>query len=334
MGKVKSLVTNRRFIVAFAATFMLLSTLFIPTQLAWGSIADDINAWLCGVLRDWCNWIFAAQTDVMRSLGANGVLSAPFETMLASAGEVSMYDIARGVWQVAVLPIGCGVLGLVFTLKLIEISQRMDGNQSFPGVKEVVFLLVFFAVFLFLIQHSFDLMAAIYEVIGLAIDRVEGLFGTGGALDMTAVSIVTGDDDLSALLALLVVAVISWLVVLVAYIVALVVCWARAIQLYVMAAFSPIPLAFLGFEQTRQIGLGYLKSFGAVCIAGLIILILLISFPVILGGIVAVNPGTGTPIDAIANGLTYALQYLAMCILLVLSLVKSGAWARDIASGF
>lgn len=96
MGKVKSLVTNRRFIVAFAATFMLLSTLFIPTQLAWGSIADDINAWLCGVLRDWCNWIFAAQTDVMRSLGANGVLSAPFETMLASAGEVSMYDIARG----------------------------------------------------------------------------------------------------------------------------------------------------------------------------------------------------------------------------------------------
>ena len=139
--------------------------------------------------------------DVMRSLGANGVLSAPFETMLTSAGDVSMYDIARGVWQVAVLPIGCGVLGLVFTLKLIEISQRMDGNQSFPGVKEVVFLLVFFAVFLFLIQHSFDLMAAIYEVIGLAIDRVEGLFGTGGALDMTAVSIVTADDDLSALLA-------------------------------------------------------------------------------------------------------------------------------------
>ena len=114
---------------------------------------------------------------------------------------------------------------------------------------------------------------------------------------MATVSVVTTDDDLSALLALLVVAVISWLVVLIAYIVALVVCWARAIQLYIMAAFSPIPLA-------------------------------------ILGGIVAVNPGTGTPIDAIANGLTYALQYLAMCILLVLSLVKSGSWARDIVSGF
>lgn len=35
-----------------------------------------------------------------------------------------------------------------------------------------------------------------------------------------------------------------------------------------------------------------------------------------------------------ANGLTYALQYLAMCVLLVLSLVKSGSWARDAMSGF
>ena len=334
MDKIKTFASSRPFILAFAATVTALVVLLVPTQCAWASIADDINAWLCGVLRDWCNWIFGAQTDVMKSLGANGVLSAPFETMLTSAGDISMYDIARGVWQVAIVPIGCGVLGLVFTLKLIEISQRMDGNQSLPGVKEVVFLLVFFAVFLFLIQHSFDLMAAIYEVVGLAIDRVEALFGSGGALNMSAVSVVTTDDDLSALLALLVVAVISWLVVLIAYIVALVVCWARAIQLYIMAAFSPIPLAFLGFDQTRQIGIGYLKSFGAVCLAGLIILVLLISFPVILGSIVAVNPGTGTPIDGIANGLTYALQYLAMCILLVLSLVKSGSWARDIVSGF
>ncbi|WP_241159256.1 conjugal transfer protein TrbL, partial [Adlercreutzia sp. ZJ141] len=228
MRTIKTLTDSRAFAYAFVVTFAALCTLLLPIQPAWAAIADDINAWLCGVLRDWCNWIFGAQTDVLRSIGAQGVLSAPFKTMLASAGDISMYDIAHGVWQVAIVPIGTGALGLVFTLKLIEISQRMDGNQSLPGVKEVVFLLVFFAVFLFLIQNSFDLMAAIYEVVGLAIDRVEALFGTGGALDMAAVSVVTADDDLSALLALLVVAVISWLVVLIAYIVALVVCWARA----------------------------------------------------------------------------------------------------------
>ena len=325
---------RRAFAISAATAFALCALLLVPAQPAYADIAGDVNDWLCGLLRDCCNWMFKAQTGVLGSIGANGILSADFAHMLTSSSDLTMHDVARGVWQVAILPIGCGVLGLVFTLKLIEISQRMDGSQSLPGVKEVVFLLVFFAVFLFLIQNSFELMQAIYEVVGLAIDRTIALFGTGGALDLGEVSIVTGDDDLPSLIAMLLVSLVSWLVVLVAYIVSLVVCWARALQLYIMAAFSPIPLSLMALDDTRQIGVGYIKNFAAVCIAGLIILILLVSFPLILGGLVAVNPGTGTPMDSIANGLTYALQYLAMCVLLILSLVKSGTWARDIVSGF
>lgn len=332
--KMREIITDRRFAISALASFAILLILLVPTQYAHAAIADDINDWLCGVLRDCCNWIFSAQVNVLKSIGYEGILGAGFEDMLTTAGSVSMYDIAYSVWQVAILPIGCGILSLVFTIKLIQISQRMDGNQSLPGVKEVVFLLVFFAVFLFLVQNSFELMKAIYAVVGLAIERVSALFGTGGSMDLTAVSIVTTDDDVSALVAMLIVSLISWLVVLVAYIISLVVCWARAIQLYIMAAFAPIPLSLMALDDTRQIGVGYLKNFTAVCIAGLIILILLIAFPIILGGLTAVNPGTGTPIDTVANGLTYALQYLAMCILLILSLVKSGTWARDIVSGF
>lgn len=334
MRRAASMISDRRFLLAFASTLLFATLMLVPASPAYASIADDVNAWLAGLLRDACNWMFTNQVAVLSSIGYEGIIGADFSQMLTTAGDVSMYDIARGVWDAAVLPIGCGVLGLVFTVKLIQISQRMDGNASFPGVKEVVFLLVFFAVFLFLIQNSFDLMASVYEVCGLAIDRVEALFGAGGALDLPEVSVVTTDDDIPSLIAMLVVSLISWVVVLAAYVVALVVCWARALQLYIMAAFAPIPLAFLGMDATRQIGLGYLKSFGAVCIAGVIILVLLISFPLVLGGLTGANPGTGTPADAVANGLTYALQYLAMCVLLILALVKSGSWARDIVSGF
>lgn len=326
-------IKDRRFVLAFAGTFLILSSLMLFPDFAFASIADDINKWLCGVLRDCCNWIFANQINMLKSIGYDGILAAGFDSMLGTAGNTTMYSLVHGVWQVAILPIGCGVLGFVFTIKLIQISQKMDGNASLPGVKEVVFLLVFFAVFLFLIQNSFDLMASIYSITKLAIERVINMFGTGGAIDLNAVSIVTTDDDVAALVAMLIVALISWVVVLVAYIVALVVSWARAIQLYLMAAFSPIPLALMGTEDTRQIGIGYVKNYVAVCLAGIIILVLLISFPIILGGLNAANPGTGTPIDGIANGLTYALQYLAMCILLILSLVKSGSWARDIVGG-
>ena len=323
---------DERFAAAFAATLaVLVAALAVPVP-AYADIGADINSWLCGVLRDTCNWIFNSQVSVLSSIGTGGVLSADFTQMLGNSGTVTMYDVAHGVWEVAILPIGCGVLSFVFTVQLIKISQRMDGNAAMPGVKEVVFLLVFFAVFLFLIQNSFELMRSIYEVCRLAIDRTAGLFGSGSQLSLQAVSITT-DDDVAALLAMLVVALVSWLVVIVAYVVALVVSWARAIQIYVMAAFSPIPLSLMSLDETRQMGVGYLKNFAAVCLAGVIILVLLVSFPIVLGGLNAATAGTGTPIDSVVGGLSYALQYMAICVLLIFSLAKSGSWARDILGG-
>lgn len=85
----------------------------------------------------------------------------------------------------------------------------MDGNASMPGVKEVVFLLVFYAVFLFVLQHSFELMQSVYEVSRIAVSRVSDLFGTGSALDLQTVSITTTDDDVAALLGMLVVALVK-----------------------------------------------------------------------------------------------------------------------------
>lgn len=328
---VKDALSGRAFALAFSATALLCALALAFPAPAFADIAGDINAWLCGILRDTCNWIFSSQADMLKSIGAGGVLSSGFEQMLGSAGTVTMYDLVRGVWEHAILPIGCGMLSFVFTVQLVKVSQRMDGNASMPGVKEVVFMLVFFAVFLFLIQHSFDLMAAVYEVVKLAIDRVVALFGTGMPMDLSAVSITT-DDDAAALIAMLVVALVSWLVVIVAYVVALVVSWARAIQIYVMAAFSPIPLALTSLDETRQMGIGYVKNFVAVCLAGLIILVLLVSFPIVLGGLNAASAGVPV-VDSIVGGLSYALQYLAMCVLLILSLVKSGSWARDIMGG-
>ena len=318
---------------AFSATLVLLALLWATPDVAQASIGDDINKWLCGVLRDTCNWIFGAQVSALKSIGYDGILSKAFDQMLGTAGGVTLYSVARGVWQSAVLPIGCGVLSLVFTVRLIQISQRMDGNASMPGVKEVIFLLVFFAVFLFLVQHSFDLMQSVYEVVRLAITRTVSLFGSGNGIDLEKVSIVTTDDNVASLLAMIVVALLSWVVVLVAYVTALVVSWARAIQLYLMAALSPIPLSLMALDETRQIGVGYIRNFLSVCLAGLIILVLLVSFPIVLGGLNAASPGTGTPIDAVVGGLSYALQYVAMCILLVLSLAKSGAWAKDVLGG-
>ena len=154
--------------------------------------------------------------------------------------------------------------------------------------------------FLFLIQNSFDLMQAVYQVIQLAIDRVTGLFGTGSELDLEAVSITTTDDDIAALVAMLVVALVSWLVVIVAYVAAFVVSWARAIQIYVMAAFSPSCSPLVSLDETRQIWRRVPEELRRRLPAGIIILVLLVSFPIVLGGLNAASVGArgSTPSSA------------------------------------
>ena len=110
--------------LAAAAGLALAVALLVPHP-AFASIADDINSWMCGVLRDTCNWIFAAQARVLASIGVEGVLSKPFSSMLGTAGGTTLAEMARGAWQAAVLPIGCGVLSMVFTVQLVHISQRI-----------------------------------------------------------------------------------------------------------------------------------------------------------------------------------------------------------------
>ena len=214
--------TARLPLAAAAASFaVVLAALLFPRP-AYAGIAEDINAWLCEQLRGICNWIFSGQVQVLASIGYDGILSEGFDQMLGNAGGISMYDIAYGAWENAILPIGCGILSFVFTAQLIKISQRMEGSQSMPAVREVVLLLVFFAVFLFLIQHSFELCQAVYEGDAPCHRADHRPFRRGGPqLDLSEVSLVTQEDDVPSLVAMMLVAVVSWLVVIVAYVVAL-----------------------------------------------------------------------------------------------------------------
>ena len=108
---------------------------------------------------------------------------------------------------------------------------------------------------------------------------------------------------------------------------------ARRELIDMMAALSPIPLALMGLEDTRQAGVSFLRHFAGTCLAGIITLVTLVAFPVVLGGLDAASAGTGTAADSVVGGLSYALQYVAMCVLLIFSLSKSGSWARDALGG-
>ena len=135
---------------------------------------------------------------------------------------------------------------------------------------------------------------------------------------------------------LLIFGLISWAVGLVFYAVSMVVALGRSVQLYVYAAFSPIPISLLGFEEAKQIGIGYLKNFAAAALAGVVMVLILYLYPHLVTAL-AVSGGLGkAEMLGLAQGVEtfdsfgVIIKTIAVLITTMMGLVKSGSWAKEI----
>ena len=135
---------------------------------------------------------------------------------------------------------------------------------------------------------------------------------------------------------LLIFGLISWAVGLVFYAVSMVVALGRSVQLYVYAAFSPIPISLLGFEETKQIGIGYLKNFAAAALAGVVLVLIRYLYPQLVTAL-AVSGGLGkAEMLGLAQGVEtfdsfgVIIKTIAVLITTMMWLVKSGSWAKEI----
>ena len=212
----------------------------------------------------------------------------------------------------------------------MKISQRIDSTSTLPAVKDIVFLAVFYVIFHWLIVNSLDIVTAIYNIFNHITASI--LPSDPTYMNSFDLSGVEADGDyIGGFLMLVLFGLISVLVGAVAYIVALVVAFARALQIYVMAAFSPIPLSLLGFEETRSMGIGFLKNFAAVALAGTIMVFVMYSYPFLLSSVSGVDSGGLAAVATGTNdGLNSLLSVLAISIVYIFALAKSGAWAREL----
>ena len=132
----------------------------------------------------------------------------------------------------------------------------------------------------------------------------------------------------------LIMSVICLLFGIVAFVLGFAMCYVRAWQIYIYAAFSPIPISLLGFEETRQMGIGFLKNFASVCLAGAILLFLFVAYPFVLAGSVS-SLSAGNDIlflmtTSSADSLINLLKGVAISVVLIFMIVKSGGIAKEI----
>ena len=230
--------------------------------------------------------------------------------------------------------VGQSILAFALLMQLVKISQRVDANGTMPVVKEILILAVFFFIGSYLVNHSFDICTAAYDEINKLISEV-----TSNNNRQTIGGIVLGDTtsvDEGAMLGIVIAIMIMWLFSFLGSIIGIALIMARAIQLYVMAACSPIPFSLLLFDETRQMGIGFCKSFLSVCLAGLILAVLMMIYPALIGDVLqaAASPdGTGKYTLDITNYWKASIPIVACSFMYLYALLKSGAWARDILGG-
>lgn len=332
-----------------ALPLTLLVIFLFPTEAhaaGFLGIFPDIPAMIKQWFLDMAAGLFNGYNQMITNLTKGTILTEPFNTLL---GE-DAYSIVEAVHKSAVVPTASTILALFMLVQLVKISQRIDATATLPAVKDIVFLAVFYVLFSWFIQHSLEVLTAIYNTvvndimpaIGSASSQTGFFSGTFTAPDENSV----GDVSIGGCFMVLLVALLSYATGLVAFVVASVVCYARAWQLYVMGAFSSIPIALLGFEETRQSGISFLKNFAAAALSGAIIMFLLHVFPTVLSSLALASapddtsslllglagaattgaPGTGFTILTL-------FEWIALSIVLIIALVKSGSWAKEILGG-
>ena len=292
-----------------------------------GSIVSDLI--VNNILKPICEALLSGFVAFISNITVGGILTASFDSIF---GNSTLYDVVNNVHDSVVVPLAHSILALVMLVQVVKISQRIDATSTMPAVKEIVFLAVFFVIFTWLINQSSEICIAVY-------DTVNQLTVAIGTPSETTIDISLDDSSslsIGTVIGLLAVCGFGFLVGLVAWIVCFVMTYFRGLQLYIYTTFSPIPFAFMGFEETRSFGVNFCKNFIAVCLAGTIMAFALIAFPALATGIVGDSVVLSIAENSVlpsADALLVFVQLLAVEIVLIFVMVKSGAIARDILGG-
>lgn len=316
-------------------------TLLIPHPAYAGILGDFLD--IPGMIKNWLLDITSLTFNLYFGI-INKTLEADFigGSFSVLFGTEEPYHVIEGIYQSAVIPIAQAILGLFMLMQLIKISQKIDATSTLPAVKEIVFLVVSYCIMSWFINNALEVMSAIYDLfnslVGAVADKSQSSSWTTTAIKFT-------DDEASqatigGCVMLLLLGLASVFVGLIAYAVAMVVALARSIQLYVYAALSPIPISLAGFEETKQVTIGFFKNFAAAALAGVIMMLVLYLYPHMVSSLVVDSGGlaqdellklaVGGAGTEVFDCIGAILKWLATSIVVIIGLGKSGGWAKEV----
>ena len=200
-----------------------------------------------------------------------------------------------GIWHVilqingAVKGIGLALLVLFF---LVGVVKTCGSLTDVKRPEHALKLFIRFALAKGVVTYGLDLMMALFDIAQGAMTTIMSASGVGSATKTTLPSeMVTAIEDCGffesiplwavTLIGSLFITVLSFIIILTVY--------GRFFKLYMYTALSPIPLSSFAGQPSQSIGIGFLKSYAAVCMEGAVIILACIIFTKFAGSPPAVD---------------------------------------------
>jgi len=224
-----------------------------------------------------------------------------------------------GIWSVitnlhgALMAVGLGLLVLFFVVGMAKTCS------SFADIKrpEVAFkVFIRFVLAKLAVTNGLELLMKLFEIAQGIVTTVINRAGISGSSEtVLPESIITAIDNTNFMnsIPLWAVTLIGSLFITVLSFIMIMTVYGRFFKIYLYTAIAPIPLSAFAGESTQSIGTSFLKSYAAVCLEGVIIVLGCIIF-----SLFAASPPVVDPADpAVTQVWTYVGELIFNMLVLV-----------------
>jgi len=209
--------------------------------------------------------------------------------------------------------IGLALLVLFF---VIGVMKTCGSITEVKKPEHAIKLFIRFAIAKIVVTYGLDLMLAIFKITQGMVSKIISLANiTGSTNSVLPSSIVTAIEDCGFFesIPLWAVTLIGGLVITILSFIMIMTVYGRFFKLYLYTAIAPVPLSTFAGEPTQSVGKSFLKSYAAVCLEGVIIILSCIIF-----SLFASSPPV---VDANAAAVTQVWSYIGEIVFNMLVLV-------------
>lgn len=242
---------------------------------------------------------------------------------------------ATSIMNTVMKPIGYVILSLFLVLELQKIALKVEstGGNGQLGFELVMKTLIKMALCKFAMDSLSLFLNAITELSLYMTNKIKGLnienIDVKGLYDPQTVIDPVTELDFWVKVGIFIILIFVLLITIGSVVMVQVIVNMRFIEMYVLLAVAPIPIATIPHDEWSSVAKNFFKMFASVSLQGTLIYMVMTFYPYILKSTFQSLEGTKDGMEIL---LKVIIGLLGNSILLVFALMATGRWAKSITN--